>query len=253
MTGSRQCRVLLVDDEPAGREHLRNLSRDHAEIEIVGEATSAREIVSMVENLRPDLLFLDVEMPGADVFTTLEDLGRNRTPLTVFVTAYEEYAVRAFEKNAVDYLLKPVHPERFKETLERVFEVMDRQRIEGAESDPGATASGGGERIPVRTRTGTMFVDPGEIGWVEAEGNYVRLHTDSKSYLLRSSMSSIQERLGDGFVRVHRSAIVKLQLVKEFRTGRHDGEIAVVLEDGSLVSVGRKYRSDLEKALGLTV
>lgn len=250
--GASTVRLLIADDEESGRRHLRKLVRLYPRLEIVGEAETADQVVRLVRELRPHLLFLDVVMPSKDAFDALDALDGGEWPLTIFVTAHETYAVRAFEKRAVDYLLKPVHPERLAEALDRVFEIIDRKTLDDVrELIESSVAPHTSSRIAVRTRTGTVFVATPEVNWVEADGNYVRLHTRGRSYLMRSSMGAMEDRLGSSFIRVHRSALVNLKRVKEFRGGRHDGEVAIILEDGTPVSVGKKYRTWLERALGI--
>jgi two-component system, LytTR family, response regulator len=247
-------RTIIADDEEPARRLLRSLLDGEERIEIVGEAVTAAQVVSLVEDLEPDLLLLDIRLPGRSAFDALGEIASTRLPFTIFVTAYEEYAVKAFEMRAVDYLLKPVHPDRFADALNRAIEMIEgsalrdvRDLLSLTETARGRQSSG---RLAARTRTGTVFVQPEEIDWVRAEGNYVRLHVGKRSFLLRSSMMAMTKRLGGRFIRVHRGALVNRERVSELRKGERDQELAVLLEDGTLVPVGDTYRKELERSLG---
>lgn len=248
-------RTIIADDEEPARQHLRSLLDGEERIEVVGEAFTAAQVISFVDDLKPDLLLLDIRLQGKNAFETLEELAPGRLPFTIFVTAYEEYAVKAFEKGAVDYLLKPVHPERFAEALNRAIDVIERNALRDvrdllslAEAE---RRHWDRERLAVRTRTGIVFLHPGEIDWVGAEANYVRLYVGERSFLLRSSLTAIMKRLGDQFVRVHRGALVNLDRVRELRKRDQNREIAVLLDDGTCVPIGETYRPQLERSLGI--
>lgn len=260
-------RALVVDDEPLAREGVRVLLERDEETECVAECGDGEEAVEVVRRLRPDLVFLDVQMPEMDGFAVLEELEPEEMPVVVFVTAYDAYAIRAFEVHALDYLLKPYDDERFFEALERAkaelrhrrdtafterLEALLEERGDGA---PPAGGAGGGEgrgrdRIMIKSSGRIQFVAVDEIDWVEAAGDYVRLHAGERSHLLRETMKGLQARLDpDRFVRVHRSTIVRLSFVREVRSS-DSGQYDVVLEDGTRRSLSRSGRKRLEEALG---
>lgn len=275
-------RALVVDDEPLAREGVRVLLEKVDDVECVGECGDGREAVEEIRRLEPDLVFLDVQMPRMDGFEVLEELDAGETPVVVFVTAYDEYAIRAFEVHALDYLLKPYDDERFFRTLERAREELEHRqdtefarrlealleergeaapRTDGAAGEPSAGPSPARapadgddrrDRIMIKSSGRIQFVATDEIDWVEAAGDYVRLHTGERSHLLRETMKGLEERLdGTRFVRVHRSTIVKLDFVREVRS-TESGHYDVVLEDGTRRSLSRSGRQRLEEALGQT-
>lgn len=261
-------RAMVVDDEPLAREGLRVLLEKDDEVEFVGECGDGREAVREIRRVDPDLVFLDIQMPEMDGFDVLEALDEDELPVVVFVTAYDEFAIRAFEVHALDYLLKPYDDERFFRALERVkAEVKHRRDTEftdrlaalmenrtewppeagGEEGRPGPQ-----DRIMIRSSGRIQFVNVGEIDWIEAAGDYVRLHTGERSHLLRETMKAMEERLDpERFVRVHRSTIVKLDYVREVRASE-SGQYDVVLHDGTRRSLSRSGRERLEEALGST-
>src|SRR5215207_2981602 len=213
-------RSLIVDDEPLARELLRSMLSVHDDVEVVGEAGSGRAAVEAVREIEPDLMFLDVQMPGLDGFEVLQALGAERLPEVVFVTAYDQYALKAFEVHALDYLLKPFTRRRFAEAMEHV---LDRLALRQGGFEPGVAALLDAlraererpDRIAVRTGRGVHFVKPEEVSWVEAEGNYVRLHTPGGTHLVRGTLKEVEARLGPRrFVRVHRSALVNLDRIR---------------------------------------
>lgn len=263
-------RALVVDDEPLAREGVRVLLERDEETECVGECGDGEEAVDEVRRLEPDLLFLDVQMPEMDGFDVLEALEPEEMPVVIFVTAYDAYAIRAFEVHALDYLLKPYDDERFFKALERAkaelrhrrdtafterLAALLEERGEGAPPAAGAGGSGGGEgggrdRIMIKSSGRIQFVAVDEIDWIEAAGDYVRLHTGERSHLLRETMKGLEERLdADRFVRVHRSSIVRLSFVREVRSS-DSGQYDVVLKDGTRRSLSRSGRKRLEEALG---
>ena len=247
-------RVVIVDDEPLARKRLRDLLDGDPEIELVAEASDGRSAVRAVEKAEPDLLFLDVRMPGLDGFGVLDSLRVPRLPVVVFVTAYDRYAVKAFEIHALDYLLKPFHRARFEETLRRAKEAVRRgaadhlARVFGWLEE--AEASGRSvRRFLVKASGRVVFVRSEDIDWIEAAGNYVRLHVGKASYLIRKTMTKIESGLNpDQFARVHRRAIVNVDRIRELEP-MFRGEYSAVLRDGSRVTVSRGYRPSLEKKL----
>jgi two-component system LytT family response regulator len=249
-------RALIVDDEPPARERIRALLAEEPDISVAGECESGLAAVESIRNLDPDLVFLDVQMPGLDGFGVLDALGGEALPVLVFVTAYDAYAVRAFEVHALDYLLKPFDRERFQATL-------DRARAALADRAP-ATRSGGlaapiTEADPGRTplrrllakRDGRLVVLKAvEIDWIESSANYASLHVGKESYLVRETMQSLEGRLDPAqFLRIHRSTIVNLDRVQQIEPYFH-GDYIVRLSDGQRLTLSRTYRDRLQKHFG---
>jgi two-component system, LytTR family, response regulator len=234
-------RVAIVDDEPLARSNLKALLKRDPDVEIVSECGSGLEALAEIRKKKPDLVFLDVQMPECDGFDVLEQLGTNMPPALVFVTAYDQYALRAFESGALDYLLKPFDNARFARALERA-----KQRI-GAES-AGLQKI---ERLAIKNAGQVLFLKLSEIDWIEAADYYVCLHVGARAHLLRRSMAEVDEELPDAtFCRIHRSAIVNLERVRQLETSA-DGGIEVVLTSGKRLPMSRRYRKDLQTRLGL--
>jgi two-component system LytT family response regulator len=247
-------RAVLADDEVLARQKLRQLLREEQDIEIVGECASAVETIQLVDATGPDLLFLDIRMPGMDGFDVIGELSKresNSLPSIIFTTAYDHYAVRAFEIHAVDYLLKPFTAERLRSAVQRV-----RKRAGSDEERIGEHDSNGAEgtytsRIVFRSRGRILFLSVDDIRWIGAEENYVRICTGKESHLLRAAISHLEARLNpQTFLRVHRSAIVNLHFVKEVQS-ETDGDATVVLLDGERIAMSRSYRSRIQKLLHL--
>jgi two-component system LytT family response regulator len=243
-------RVLIVDDEPPARLRIRELLRKRSSIEIVGECASGPEAVDALARLRPDLLFLDVQMPAMDGFQVLRE--STYTPVTIFVTAYERYALEAFEADAFDYLLKPFTDERFDKALTRALSYQRESRVDELaervakllERRPSSP------RIAVRTNGRVLILRAAEIDWVEAAGVYVELHVGTKKYLHRLSLSELEKQLaGEHFVRIHRSTLVNLDRVRELAPRTH-GDYSVILLDGTELRLSRGYRDELAAQLG---
>ncbi len=234
-------RVLIVDDEPLARSNLVVLLGDDPEIGIVGECSSGAEALGEIRVANPDLLFLDVQMPECDGFDVLELLGSDLPPAIVFVTAYDHYALRAFEAGALDYLLKPFDNARFELALSRA-----KQKIRlGRERTPRL------DRVAIKNAGELCFVKISEIDWIEAADYYACLHVGPKSYLLRRTLSDLEEDLDPNeFCRVHRSSIVNLERVRGLRL-RQDGEHEVQLDNGATVRLSRRYRKHLQARLGV--
>jgi len=224
MTTTPGLRVLIVDDEPLARDRIRELLKNDSEVEIVGECGSGRAAVTAIREHAPDLVFLDVQMPGMDGFAVLKTLARERLPLVIFVTAFDQYAVRAFEFYAADYLLKPFKRKRFEQAVRRVKEQMrdadssDLSRrtlalLEGLEAKSHYL-----DRLVVKTSGRVFFLRTHEGEWIEAEDNYVRLHLGKESHLLRETLKNLEAQLDPRkFIRVHRCAIVNIDQIKELR------------------------------------
>ncbi len=240
-------RSLIVDDEMLARQRLRRLLEDHPDIEVAGECANGLEAVRDLEALRPDLVFLDIQMPELDGFGVIEEVGPDRMPPTLFVTAYDQFALKAFEVHALDYLLKPFDPERFAAALARVrtwiqgsprpsLEPMLKQ-VQADRPPP--------DRLLIKEGTRYAFVRPAAIQWVEAEDNYVRLHVEGTSHLVRQTMGGMLDKLSPNrFRRIHRSAIVNLDFIKHLEpwTG---GDYLVTMKDGSQLTMSRTYRNQL--------
>ncbi|HEV2147656.1 MAG TPA: LytTR family DNA-binding domain-containing protein [Longimicrobiaceae bacterium] len=249
--------TLIVDDEPLARARIRGLLAQEKDFELVGEARDGAEAIEAVRELRPDLVFLDIQMPQVDGFGVVQAIGPANMPLTIFVTAFDEFALRAFEAHALDYLLKPFAVERFAGTLERVRQARGREldtrlqeRLEGLLESLGESSKYL-ERFVVRSGPKLRFVFPDEVDWMSADGNYVRLHSGGTSSLIRESMGKLETRLDPRkFVRIHRSTIVNVERIRELESV-FQGEYLVVLQDGTRLSSSRAYRGRLESAMSI--
>ncbi|MGH9774444.1 MAG: LytR/AlgR family response regulator transcription factor [Candidatus Acidiferrales bacterium] len=249
-------RTLIVDDEPLGRERIRSLLEGDPEIEIAGECGSGLEALEAIEQAKPDLVFLDVQMPEMDGFEVLSALESEQMPVVIFVTAYDKYAVRAFEVHALDYLLKSFDRDRFEAALRRAkSEIAQRQ---GTRIDPRLTALLDDLqrqkkiliRLVVRSGGRISFLRAEEIDWIEAADNYALLHAGRDKHLVRETMSSLADRLDpEKFQRIHRSTIVNLDRVRELEPLFH-GDYLVRLRDGTELTLSRNYREKLERPLG---
>lgn len=245
--------AVVADDEVLARQKLRQLLREDPEIEIVGESTNAAETIELVRATSPEVLFLDIRMPGMDGFDVVGALSRLTEitqPRIIFTTAYDQYAVRAFEVNAVDYLLKPFTSERLRTAIQKVRDQPQARRQENnPKNGAGSPLNFYTNRIIFKSRGRILFLPVSDIRWIGAEGNYVRLCTASETHLLRETMAHLEERLDPrGFLRVHRSNIVNLKYVKEVRR-EANGDSVVVLDNGQKVAMGRSYRSALSDQL----
>lgn len=253
MTAPAPLRAVIVDDEPLPRERIATLLAAHPEIEIVAECGDGAEAVRVICETRPDLVFLDIQMPELDGFEVLEALGGDHLPAVIFVTAFDEYAVRAFEVSAIDYLLKPIDPARFEQALGRAM-----QRVTASPEATGELVAflsrwraqrGFAARFVVRSGGKLTFVRPQEVDWIDAAGNYVRLHTAGRQHLIRETMKSIESRLDpDVFVRVHRSAIVNIDRVASLEPYFH-GEYIVIMRDGAKLTSSRSHSGRLRALL----
>jgi two-component system LytT family response regulator len=234
-------RALIVDDEPPARANLRILLGRDPRIEITGECGSGMEAVAAIRASRPDLVFLDVQMPECDGFDVLEMLGSELPRAVVFVTAYDQFALRAFDAGALDYLLKPFDNQRFELALSRAVERIQRDH----ESPKGR------KRLAIKSGGQILFIGVDEIDWVEAADYYSCLHVGGKRHLIRRSMAELDEDLDANiFCRIHRSAIVNLNRVRALESSE-DGEHEVVLHDGSRLRLSRRYRKELQSRLGV--
>jgi len=247
-------RAMIIEDEPLGRERLRALLEDFPEIQIVKECSNGREAVTSITKLKPDLLFLDVQMPEMDGFEVLEAIAGDEMPAVIFVTAYDQYAVRAFQLHALDYLLKTFDRDHFAQAVRRaIAEIIHRQykfreRLVALLEDVGNRRSP--DRIMIRSGGRILFLRAEEIDWIAAEDNYVGLHVGRETYLLRNTMASMEERLNPAmFLRIHRSTIVNLDRIRELKPLFH-GDYSVLLHDGTKLTLARTSYEGLRKLLG---
>jgi two-component system LytT family response regulator len=257
-------RAFVIDDEPLAREGLELRLEALDAVEVDGSFGRARAALDALRADPPDLLFLDVQMPGLDGFEMLDELAPSERPVVIFVTAYDEYAVRAFEERAVDYLLKPVEAGRLADAVEQARRQVRQQQFDelgpklrgllDTLDDPGADApsadASSSDRIAVRTRGRVLMVRPEEIDYVEGAGDYVELHAGDDTHLHRATMDGIEERLAPhGFQRIHRSTIINLDRVRSLTTDAH-GAYHVCLEGGPRLKLSRSYREAFEEAIG---
>ena len=256
MADSPSIRVLLVDDEPLAREMLREMLQSDPQVDIVGESCNGREALEAIRTESPDLIFLDVQMPEVGGFDVLASLDKDKLPHVIFVTAYDQYAVRAFEVQALDYLLKPFDQERFDMSWQRAKTQLARDRNSGTDQriltllEELKAGNRYLERLVIKAGGRIYFLDTAEIDWIEAEGNYVSVHSAKKSHLLRETISSLESQLDPKkFVRIHRSSIVRLDFIQELQPWFH-GEYRVILNDGTQLTLSRNHRDKLQEALG---
>src|SRR5499427_636653 len=251
-------RVLIADDEPLARERLRTLLQDEPGMEIVGEAGDGTSAAESIVALNPDIVFLDVQMPGADGFDVIEAVGPQRMPFVVFVTAFDRYALRAFDVHALDYLLKPFDRERFRQAVARARQQMTRnggevERRLAAIMDDLRPAKQKTDRFVVKSGGRIFFVRTSEIDWIEAAGNYVKLHVGNDSHLIRETMNAVESKLSpEMFVRIHRCHIVNIEQVRELQPW-FNGEYVVFLKNGTRLTLSRGYRERLQERVGRTI
>jgi two-component system LytT family response regulator len=267
-TGRREVRALVVDDERPARQRLLDLLERQPDVSAASGCASGDEAVRLIREGRPELLLLDIQMPGLNGFDVIARVGPAHMPVTVFVTAYDHYAVRAFEASAIDYLLKPYSDERFGQCLSRALAYIRTQKreelsrrllslLERAEQPAAPHAEAAGTRGPARhlerllVKVGgrTIFLPTQDIDWIEAAGVYVQLHVGAKKYLHRASLGELEARLDpERFTRIHRSTIVNVLNVKELRPHSH-GDYVMILRDGTRLKLSRSYRPNVESWL----
>jgi two-component system LytT family response regulator len=257
MTGTAKIRTFIVDDETPARRRIRRLLAAESDVEIIGESGDPREAVGFIQERNPDLVFLDVQMPGLDGFGVLESLPPNSAPAVIFVTAFDQYAMRAFEVRALDYLLKPIDRARFRKALDRA-RAQIRQEDATTTLDHRLTTLLDNldhkprqrDRLLVKSAGRIMFLRSEEIDWVEAADNYVRLHVGPDSHLLRETLGSFETRLDSSkFMRIHRSTVVNVDRMKELQPWFH-GDYIVILQDGTRLNLSRTYRDRVIDLLG---
>lgn len=253
-------RTILIDDEPLAREKTRTLLADELDIEIIGECRDGREAVETIESEKPDLIFLDVQMPEMDGFEVLENLDAEHLPTVVFTTAFDQYALKAFDVHAVDYLLKPFNRARLKEAVERARQTVQRRQAGDVREQLMALLKEVGkdrpqypERLVIKSSGRVIFLKSEEIDWVDAAGNYVRIHAGGESHMLRETMGRLEERLDPSrFIRIHRSTIVHVERIKELQQQFH-GDYLVVLKSGQRLTLSRSYRDKIQDLLDRSI
>ena len=259
MTLNRSLSACIVDDEELARRGIRSRLSHHDDVDVVAECESGREAVEAIRSGDFDLVFLDVQMPGLDGFDVIDEVGVKAMPVVIFVTAYNEHALRAFDVHALDYLLKPLDEERFAEALDHArariaeqhageFENKLARLLSGLDdNEQSESADVPNERFVVKSGGRVQFVKAEDIQWVEAAGDYVQLHTADKKHLLRKTMKEMEAALDDDqFLRIHRSTIVNVDCLQEMRPHGSNTEYTVVLEDGTERKLSRTYRDEVD-------
>lgn len=249
-------RAVIVDDEPLARRRIRDLLADAEDVTVSAECATGEEAIQAIEAAPPDLLFLDIQMPEIDGFDVLQAIGVGRVPVVIFVTAYDQFALRAFEAHALDYLLKPFDDERFEAALQRARERIRQQQggdlerrmralLEEVRGDRGYL-----QRLVVPDGHRSVFIRTEDIDWIEAARNYIRLHVGGRSYLLRENLRGIESALDPAkFCRIHRSTVVNVDRIQAVES-LLGGEYMVLLQDGTKLTSGRSYRRILHALLG---
>lgn len=246
-----------MDDEPLARERIHGFLTEDPDVEVVGECADGRDAVDQIRRLAPDLVFLDVQMGEMDGFDVLGEIGEDRIPAVIFVTAYDRHALKAFEVHALDFLLKPFDRERFERALSRIKDHLQfatpgvlSQRILGLLEDLKKPQPGHAERLALKTGGRVSFLKADEIDWIEGEGNYARLHVNKQSHLIRETMNQLEGRLDPArFLRIHRSTIVNTERIKEIQP-LFNGAYGVLLKDGTRLTLSRGYRERLRTLTG---
>ena len=254
-------RALLVDDEPIARRGIRQQLQSEADVEVIGECANGKEAVVAIRTQAPDLVFLDVQMPLLSGFGVVEEVGVDQLPAVVFVTAYDEHAIRAFEVNALDYLLKPIEPQRFQKTLSRVRDQLNQSSdkqlnkklsaLLRLQEKPDTVFEKHSylERVVIKESERVLIVPVEDIDWIGAHGNYVQIHTRSKAHLLRETMDGMEGKLNPAnFVRLRRSTIVNGRRIQELKP-LFNGEYTVLLKNGVALTSSRRYRKNLDLLL----
>ena len=250
-------RTLIIDDVALARERLKRLLAGDPEIEIVGECDNGEKAVTAIRTLTPDLIFLDVQMPALDGFGVLEALNKEQTPAVIFVTAHNEYAIQAFEVNALDYLLKPVDQERLNKAVERAKSLLAKSNRDNdldtrfrAMIEDIKSGSKYIKRLTIKLTGRTILLPTDEIDWIETHGNYLKVHAGRESHLIRGTMQALEPKLDpEKFVRVHRSVIVNVEKIKEIYP-RSNGDQDLVLQNGQQLMLSRNFREKFFAVLG---
>lgn len=244
-------RAIIIDDEPLARDKVKRFLRDEEDVEITGECGDGNEAVSMIKKLSPDLVFLDIQMPEMNGFQVLQSIGSSQMPAVIFATAYDQYAIQAFDVHALDYLLKPFNRERFRRAVERVREQLTSQGSDNIEKRLRAlltdlkTEKKYLERLVIKSVGRVFFLKTKEIDWIEAAGNYVKLHVGRESHMLRETMNGLESKLDpEKFLRIHRSTLVNIDRIKELHP-LFSGDYTVILQNGAELTLSRSYRDRL--------
>ncbi len=261
---SARIRAIIVDDEPAARRGIRLLLERDGGVDVVGEAGTGSEAAELIRREKPDLAFLDVQMPGGDGFEALAEVGPEAAPAVVFVTAYDEHALRAFEVNAVDYLLKPYDDLRFGAALQRAKSEVRRRQADqvnarltqlldylqqNGRAAPAGRDEPAGDRILLKSSGEIFFLKADEIDWIEAEGDYMKFHVGGRAHLMRETMARLEARLDPKrFIRIHRSTIVNIDRLRKLSPS-FAGEYAVILHDGTKLKLSRGYHERIAALL----
>src|ERR1700683_717636 len=258
-------RTVIVDDEDLARRGLRTLLRRADDVDIVAECRNGREAIEAITHHEPDLVFLDIQMPGKTGFDVIAEIDEGKCPYCIFFAAFDKFALQAFDVHALDYLLKPINEERLDAALSRARTVLSTERDDSlirrflqAAADLRRPRAGNLtvstiDRLPVKTNGKVMVVRVADIDWIEADHDYVLLHVGDKSWILRETIASVAMRLAlSGFVRIHRSALVNVDRVRELHP-RSKGEFNVVLLDGRQLKMTRNYRAAVERLVGLGI
>lgn len=261
-------RTIIVDDEPHAREGLRIRLKDYNEIEIIAECSSGIDAIKKINELLPDLVFLDIQMPGMNGFEVLRNLDDENIPMVIFVTAYDKYALKAFEFHAVDYLLKPIDKTRLKKAIDFAINEIENRRLKlysqkfktladeylnlisnkEKRTDEGKFIN----RISVKNKNIIKIIQVAEIDWIEAQGDYVCIHVNDEKFLLRDSLNALENKLNpEVFIRIHRSSIVNIEKVEKLKSNEH-GDYELFLKDGTKLKMSRTYKENFQKLSGFT-
>lgn len=253
-------KALIADDERLGRDLIKHMLKTNPDVVIIEECNNGTDALSKIQTLSPDLVFLDIKMPGINGVEIVNRLEESQRPIVVFTTAHDDYAISAFDQNAVDYLLKPFDQERFDRTLDRVRQQLKHKgdselanKIQHllASSPSPETKTEPIDRITIKESNRVFFLSPNEIDYFEASGNYVAIHVGDKTHLVYDSLSNMESKLdAKRFVRAHRSTIINIQAIKELRT-HFNGEYVVILKNGTRLKISRSYREKVKPILGL--
>lgn len=260
--------TIIVDDEPHAREGLKIRLKDYKEITIVAECSSGFEAAEKINKLSPDLVFLDIQMPGMNGFEVLKNLNGDNIPIIIFVTAYDRYALKAFEFHAVDYLLKPIDKNRLKKAINFAISEIENRRLKLYSEKLKALADEYLNlitdkkinieedkflnRISVKHKNIIKIIPVSEIDWIEAQGDYVYLHVKDEKFLMRDSLSSLENKLNpEVFVRIHRSSIVNIERVEKLKSNEH-GDYELFLKDGTKLKMSRTYKENFQRLSGDT-
>ena len=250
---TRAARVLIVDDEPLARAHMRDLLSEADGVEVIGECGDGRDAVRRIRAEAPDLVLLDVQIPELDGFGVVREIGAERMPMVIFITAYDEYALQAFEVSALAYLLKPVSRERFSSALDRARALMNASSANETASRLGkllARMSGSrppSDRLSIKVDGRVLFVGVDEIDWLEADDNHVKVHVGTRTHQVRSTMTSFEKRLpAEKFLRIHRSTMVNVRRIAEVQPW-FAGDFVFILVGGARLTSGRSYRQAIHE------